>query len=131
MIAQLGSTDMRIPIAYSLAWPQRITSGASFLDLTKQADLQFFAPDLERFPCLRLGMEAAAQGGTAPTILNAANEIAVESFLKGEISFTDIPAIIAGVLAQMSCGKADTIDIIRQADEQARVTARRLTVKSC
>ena len=131
VIAQLGSTDMRIPIAYSLAWPQRITSGASFLDLTKQADLQFFAPDLERFPCLRLGMEAAAQGGTAPTILNAANEIAVESFLKGEISFTDIPAIIAGVLAQMSCGKADTIDIIRQADEQARATARRLTVKSC
>ncbi|MES3006242.1 MAG: 1-deoxy-D-xylulose-5-phosphate reductoisomerase [Pseudomonadota bacterium] len=129
VIAQLGSPDMRIPIAYSLAWPERINSGASFLDLTRQADLQFFAPDLARFPCLRLGMEVAAQGGTAPTILNAANEVAVESFLKGAISFTDIPAIIAAVLAQMSCGKADTIDIIRQADEQARAIAWRLTAK--
>ncbi len=126
VIAQLGSPDMRIPIAYSLAWPQRISSGASFLDLTRQADLQFFAPDLERFPCLRLGMEAAAKGGTAPTILNAANEVAVESFLSGKISFKDIPAIIAAVLAQMSCDNADSIDIIRQADEQARAAARRI-----
>ena len=130
VIAQLGSPDMRIPIAYSLAWPERISSGASFLDLTRQADLQFFTPDLERFPCLRLGMEAAARGGTAPTILNAANEVAVESFLSGKISFTDIPAIIAGVLAQMSCDRADTIDIIRLADEQARAAARRIITET-
>jgi 1-deoxy-D-xylulose-5-phosphate reductoisomerase len=71
-------------------------------------------------------MDAAARGGTAPTILNAANEVAVESFLSGKISFTDIPAIIAGVLAQMSCDRADTIDIIRLADEQARAAARRI-----
>ncbi len=126
VIAQLGSPDMRIPIAYSLAWPERINSGASFLDLTRQAALQFFAPDMERFPCLRLGIEAAAKGGTAPTILNAANEVAVESFLSGKISFTDIPAIIAAVLAQMSCELADSIDIIRHADKQARAVARRL-----
>ena len=130
VIAQLGSPDMRIPIAYSLAWPERINSGASFLDLTRQADLQFFAPDLERFPCLRLGMEAAAKGGTAPTILNAANEVAVESFLSGNISFKDIPAIIAAVLAQMTCDNADSIDIIRQADEQARAAARRIITET-
>lgn len=129
LIAQLGNPDMRIPIAYSLAWPERIQSGAGFLDLTKQADLQFFTPDLARFPCLRLGMEAAEQGGTAPTVLNAANEVAVASFLDGGISFTDIPVIIARVLAQMTCRKADTIDIIRQADEQARAIATTLTAR--
>lgn len=127
LIAQLGNPDMRIPIAFCLAWPERIQSGAAFLDLTKQADLQFFTPDLARFPCLRLGMEAAEQGGTAPTILNAANEVAVASFLGGGISFTDIPVIIARVLAQMTCCKANTIDIIRQADAQARAIATRLT----
>lgn len=130
VIAQLGSPDMRIPISYSLAWPERINSGASFLDLAKQPDLQFFAPDLTRFPCLRLGLEAAEQGGTAPTILNAANEIAVESFLRGGIGFTDIPVIIARVQAQMTCRKADSIDIIRQADEQARAIARELTARN-
>lgn len=130
IIAQLGSPDMRIPISYSLAWPERISSGASFLDLTRQPDLQFFAPDPDRFPCLRLALEAAQQGGTAPTILNAANEIAVESFLQGGIGFTDIPVIIARVQAQMTCRKADTIDIIRQADEQARAIARELTARN-
>ncbi len=123
MIAQMGSPDMRIPIAYSLAWPQRIESGAQALDLTQQASLQFYEPDLERFPCLRLGMEAAKLGGTAPTCLNAANEVAVESFLQGKSRFTDIPAIIAGVLEQMTCRKADTIDIIRKADTEARALA--------
>ncbi len=127
MIAQMGSPDMRIPIAYSLAWPQRIESGAQALDLTAQSSLQFYTPDLERFPCLRLGMEAAKMGGTAPTCLNAANEVAVESFLQGKSRFTDIPAIIASVLEQMTCRKADTIDIIRQADTEARVLARAIT----
>lgn len=126
VLAQMGSPDMRIPIAHCLAWPQRIASGAAFLDLTRQSALQFFTPDLERFPCLRLGMEAARAGGTAPTILNAANEVAVEAFLKGESGFTAIPAIIEQTLAQMTCRKAESVDMIRQVDEQARTLARRL-----
>ncbi len=126
VLAQMGSPDMRIPIAHCLAWPQRIASGAAFLDLTRQSALQFFTPDLERFPCLRLGMEAARAGGTAPTILNAANEVAVDAFLKGESAFTAIPAIIEQTLAQMTCRKAESVDMIRQVDEQARAFARRL-----
>lgn len=126
VLAQMGSPDMRIPIAHSLAWPRRIASGAAFLDLTRQSALQFFTPDLERFPCLRLGIEAARAGGTAPTILNAANEVAVEAFLKGESAFTAIPAIIEQTLAQMTCRKAESVDMIRQVDEQARTLARRL-----
>lgn len=129
IIAQLGHPDMRTPIAYSLAWPGRMQSGVSFLDLARQPDLQFFAPDLARFPCLRLGMEAAAAGGTAPTVLNAANEIAVAAFLEGQIGFTDIPAIIETVLAQMTCRKASTIDIIRQADERARAIAAQMATR--
>ena len=127
VIAQMGSPDMRIPIAYSLAWPERIESGAQPLDLTKQGSLEFYPPDLKRFPCLRLGMEAAKMGGTAPTSLNAANEVAVESFLQGKSRFTDIPVIIAGVLEQMTCRKADTIDIIEQADTHARDLARAIS----
>jgi 1-deoxy-D-xylulose-5-phosphate reductoisomerase len=125
-LAQLGSPDMRIPIAYSLAWPQRVASGAPMLDLTQQAALQFFTPDLERFPCLQLGFDAAAKGGTWPTVLNAANEIAVAAFLAGESRFTEIPVIIAQVLSQMTCRDAGTIDIILQADQQARSIAREL-----
>lgn len=127
VIAQMGSPDMRIPIAYSLAWPNRIESGAKSLDLTQQGGLEFYPPDLERFPCLRLGMEAAKMGGTAATCLNAANEVAVESFLQGKSRFTDIPAIIAGVLEQMTCRKADTIDIIQHADLEARALAREIS----
>lgn len=129
VLAQMGSHDMRVPIAYSLAWPNRIASGAAYLDLTKQSALEFFTPNLERFPCLRLGIEAARMGGTAPTILNAANEVAVESFLQGKSRFTAIPAIIAGVLEQITCGQADTLDIIRHADLCARELARELSDK--
>jgi len=126
ILAQMGSPDMRIPIAHCLAWPQRIASGAAYLDLTRQSALHFFNPDLGRFPCLRLGIEAARAGGTAPTVLNAANEVAVEAFLKGDSSFTAIPAIIEQTLAQMTCRKAESVDMIRQVDEQARILARRL-----
>jgi 1-deoxy-D-xylulose-5-phosphate reductoisomerase len=126
ILAQMGSPDMRIPIAHCLAWPQRIASGAAYLDLTRQGALHFFNPDLGRFPCLRLGIEAARAGGTAPTVLNAANEVAVEAFLKGDSSFTAIPAIIEQTLAQMTCRKAESVDMIRQVDEQARILARRL-----
>ena len=127
VLAQMGSPDMRVPIAYSLAWPNRIASGAAYLDLTKQSALEFFTPDLERFPCLRLGMEAAKMGGTAPTILNAANEVAVESFLQGKSRVTAIPAIIAGVVEQITCGKADTLDFSRQAEHSARELAQQIS----
>jgi 1-deoxy-D-xylulose-5-phosphate reductoisomerase len=123
VLAQLGSPDMRVPIAHALAWPQRIESGADFLSLVKSPDLQFLAPDLTRFPCLELGMEAARQGGFAPTCLNAANEIAVAAFLDGQIRFTDIPRIISGTLAQITCRQPVSIAMIQQLDAEARAVA--------
>ena len=123
VIAQLGAADMRVPISYGLAWPARAPSGADFLDLVSSGDLQFYKPDLSRFPCLELGMQAAEQGGTMPAILNAANEVAVDSFLKGLISFTDIPVIIARVMAQIACSRAESLDTIRSADLEARTLA--------
>ncbi|MDT8428651.1 MAG: 1-deoxy-D-xylulose-5-phosphate reductoisomerase [Pseudomonadales bacterium] len=123
LLAQMGTPDMRIPIAYGLAWPQRMESGAEQLDLTKMQNLQFQHPDLERFPCLALGMQAAATGGTMPAILNAANEMAVAAFLEEQISFTDIPVIIAATMSQMTCGRAESLAIIRDADSQARTLA--------
>jgi 1-deoxy-D-xylulose-5-phosphate reductoisomerase len=130
VIAQMGSPDMRIPISYGLAWPERVESGAAKLDLVKQMDLQFYGPDIKKFPCLQLGFEAARVGGTAPTILNAANEIAVESFLAGTSRFLDIPVIIAAVQGQMTCRSAESIDIIREADCQARMLAREFIARS-
>ena len=123
VIAQLGSPDMRIPIAYSLAWPERISSGASFLDLTRQADLQFFTPDLERFPCLRLGMEAAARGGTAPTILNAANEVGVDAFLNGRIRFDQIHHLNLEALSTCLPSAPVNLEDVLGIDQQARHTA--------
>lgn len=123
VLAQLGSPDMRVPIAHALAWPERMDSGASFLDLVKSPDLQFMAPDLERFPALALGMQAAAQGGYAPCILNAANEIAVAAFLEGTLRFTDIPGVISGTLAQITCSQPLSIAMIQTVDLQARAVA--------
>jgi 1-deoxy-D-xylulose-5-phosphate reductoisomerase len=127
VLAQLGSPDMRVPIAHALAWPQRMDSGASFLDLVKSPDLQFMTPDLERFPALALGMEAAAQGGYAPCILNAANEIAVAAFLDGQIRFTEIPGVISGTLAQITCREPLSIAMIQSVDQHARAVASELT----
>src|SRR5690606_26434907 len=88
VLAQLGNPDMRTPIAHALAWPERIASGVEPLDLVGLARLDFEAPDLERFPCLRLAQQAAASGGDFPAALNAANEVAVAAFLAGQIAFT-------------------------------------------
>lgn len=123
VLAQLGSPDMRVPIAHALAWPARMESGASFLDLVKSADLQFMAPDLERFPALALGMAAASEGGYAPCVLNAANEIAVAAFLDGHIRFTDIPRVISGTLAQITCREPLSIAMIQAVDTKARAFA--------
>lgn len=129
VLAQMANPDMRIPIAYGLAWPQRIKSGAATLDLVAESTLEFQKPDLDRFPCLRLGMEAAAARGTAPAILNAANEVAVEAFLAKEISFSQIPLIIEAVKSQIPCEAAPSLAIIRELDRQARILSKELILK--
>jgi len=106
VLAQLGSPDMRTPIAYALAWPERLGSGVEFLDLIRAARLEFCAPDLERFRCLALAQAAARAGGLQPAILNAANEIAVQAFLERRLNFLDIAGVSEAVLARMTGGPA-------------------------
>ena len=120
VLAQLGNPDMRTPIAHALAWPERIDSGVSALDLLRIGQLEFQAPDDARFPCLHLAREAAEAGGTAPAMLNAANEVAVEAFLGRRIRFTEIASIIADVLEQEAVGAAGCLDDVLMADQQAR-----------
>jgi len=128
VIAQLGNPDMRTPIAHALAWPDRIDSGVSSLDLISGGSLEFFAPDYQRFPCLRLAMEAVAQGGTAQITLNAANEVAVAAFLDHKIAFTQIPAVIEAVLEKASNVEPSDINVVKQADYEARELANRFLV---
>ncbi|MDR0735319.1 MAG: 1-deoxy-D-xylulose-5-phosphate reductoisomerase [Zoogloeaceae bacterium] len=120
MLAQLGNPDMRVPIAHALAWPERVTSGVSGLDLFQAARLDFFPPDTARFPCPGLAYAALAAGGTAPAILNAANEVAVAAFLERRIAFSDIFRCIDAVLNAMSAMPADTLEAIQSADATAR-----------
>ncbi|MBU3606315.1 1-deoxy-D-xylulose-5-phosphate reductoisomerase [Polynucleobacter sp. MWH-Creno-3A4] len=124
VIAQLGQPDMRTPIAYGLAWPDRIDAGVAPLSLTQLASLSFAEPDLERFPCLALAFEAAKAGGTAATVLNAANEIAVAAFLDEGLPYLQIPAIVEKVLHAIPAVNADSIELILDIDEQARAVAR-------
>ncbi len=124
VLAQLGNPDMRTPIAHAMAWPQRMTSGVKRLDLFDVARLDFELPDTERFPCLRLAYEAAAEGGTAPAILNASNEIAVEEFLAGRMTFTAIPVVVEHTLNKLAAIPAESLDIVLDADLAARETAR-------
>ncbi|MEQ8662959.1 MAG: 1-deoxy-D-xylulose-5-phosphate reductoisomerase [Gammaproteobacteria bacterium] len=109
VLAQLGNPDMRTPIAYSLAWPERCASGVDALDLFRVRQLDFEEPDYDRFPCLRLAKDAMAVGGTAPAILNAANEVAVAAFLDATIGFTDIPRLVEHALARVSVHAADDL----------------------
>ena len=120
MLAQLGNPDMRTPIAHALGWPRRMASGVESLDIVRAGRLDFEAPDLERFPCLRLAREAAEAGGTAPAILNAANEVAVGAFLERRLAFVEIPRIIGEVLARHSVRTADSLEEVLIADEWAR-----------
>ncbi|MCF7987738.1 MAG: 1-deoxy-D-xylulose-5-phosphate reductoisomerase [Methylovulum sp.] len=124
VLAQMGTPDMRIPIAYSLAWPERFESGAQALDIFKVARMDFEAPDLERFPCLRLAYEAIHAGGIMPTVLNAANEIAVQAFLDGDLRFTDIATVIAHCMQTMTSQPADSLETILTADNQTRDLAK-------
>lgn len=123
VLAQMGNPDMRTPIAHALAWPERIESGVPSLNLFEVARLDFEAPDLQRFPCLRLAMEAIDAGGTAPAILNAANEIAVEAFLQERIRFTTIPELIEATLGRMTIAATDSLETIFAADAAAREMA--------
>jgi len=124
VLAQLGSPDMRIPISHALAWPDRIESGADSLDLMSVGSLQFEEPDIGRFPCLRLASEAWQAGGTAPAILNAANEVAVAAFLDGAVGFNAIPGIIERTLASCEVHAATSIEAILEDDARAREWAR-------
>jgi 1-deoxy-D-xylulose-5-phosphate reductoisomerase len=126
MLAQLGSPDMRTPIAHALGWPDRIDSGVQFLDLARAGVLQFEPPDTGRFPCLALARQAAAAGGLAPAILNAANEVAVAAFLEGHLNFSGIPTVIDSVMNAVPAGEAKDLESVLAADTAARGAALRL-----
>jgi 1-deoxy-D-xylulose-5-phosphate reductoisomerase len=123
MISQLSNPDMRVPIAHALAWPERIASGAQPLDLASIRHLSFEKPDLARFPCLSLAYAALRRGGTAPAVLNAANEVAVEAFLAGRLPFTGIPGVIADTLDSVPARAADDLAAVMAADAHARSAA--------
>ncbi len=129
VLAQLGNPDMRTPIAHALAWPERIDAGVRRLDLFELARFDFERPDTERFPCLRLAYDAARAGGTAPTVLNAANEVAVQAFLDRRIGFTDIPRVIEQTRAQLPVGQDMQLEAILAADDSARRLADRRVVE--
>src|SRR5690349_7691484 len=120
VIAQLGNPDMRTPIAFALGFPERIAAGVEPLDLARIGALHFECPDLQRFPCLRLAYEALAAGGTAPTVLNAANEVAVSSFLSGTLRYQEIPALIESVLSDSPNRPVRDIEDVLAADRNAR-----------
>ena len=123
VLAQLGAPDMRLPIQYALTWPERRPGPAKPLDLLSCPPLTFAPPDLETFPCLRLALEAAGRGGTATAVLNGANEVAVEHFLKGEISFLDIPVLVERALERVPVVSDPGLEDILEADRAAREAA--------
>ena len=125
VLAQLGQPDMRTPIAHAMAWPTRIDSGVERLNLVDVARLEFETPDLQRFPCLRLAEVAAREGGTAPAILNAANEVAVAEFLENKLEFIEIARLVEEVMADIPSQAANDLDAILQADRESREQARR------
>ena len=124
VLAQLGAPDMRTPIAYALAWPERISSGVEFLDLLKAGRLDFRAPDPEKFRCLALAQAAARAGGSHPVLLNAANEVAVEAFLERRLNFPGIAAVIEAVVQRGTGGVIGGLEDVLAADAEGRVHAR-------
>ena len=123
VLAQLGNPDMRTPIAYAMSWPERIDAGVEPLDLFKIGRLDFYEPDFERFRCLQLAYDVLHAGGTAPAILNAANEIAVAAFLEGALPFLGIPRLNEAVLQTVPVGEADSLEEVCAADAAARALA--------
>lgn len=125
-LAQLGTPDMRIPISYALAWPQRIETQCERLDLLAVSQMTFLAPDLKQFPCLALAYEAMRLGQGATTVLNASNEVAVNAFLNGRIHFTQIPEIVGEILQRYPDLPADALEAVFEADAKAREAATQL-----
>ena len=123
VLAQLGNPDMRTPIAQALAHPERVDAGVASLDLAALASLTFAAPDLDRFPCLALAFGALERGGSAPIVLNAANEIAVEAFLGGRARFCEIADVCAKTLDRIAATPVDSLDDALAIDAQARRAA--------
>ena len=122
-LAHLGYPDMRVPIAHALGWPTRIESGVAILDISEFSGLDFFKPDFEKFPCLQLALDALVAGGTAPVIMNAANEVAVEAFLSGKIRFTDIYAVVQHMLNDLEPVKLESVELVMDVDQQTRTEA--------
>jgi len=121
VLAQLGNPDMRTPIAHALAWPQRIESGVAHLDLFEIARLDFEKPDMRAFPCLAIARAAAQAGGDAATILNAANEVAVQAFLDQRIGFTQIAAVVKETLNRQAVSEPESLEAVQESDNQARL----------
>lgn len=130
VIAQMGRPDMRTPIAHALAWPERIESGVQPLDFMQVSGLHFEQPDTERFPLLRLAFEAQREGGTAPAVLNAANEIAVDAFLSGDVAFLQLNQVVEETLNRVKISPASDLGTIIESDKTARTTARHI-VAAC
>jgi 1-deoxy-D-xylulose-5-phosphate reductoisomerase len=130
VLAQMGKPDMRTPIANALAWPQRITSGVEPLDLLRVGQLDFEIVDENRFPCLRLAREAFKQGGTSMAILNAANEVAVESFLNHQIKFTEIAKLVEATLLHIDSNRSELLEVILEDDARARSYVKQQLVQS-
>jgi 1-deoxy-D-xylulose-5-phosphate reductoisomerase len=126
VLAQLGNPDMRTPIAHALAYPERIDSGVDAIDLARIGQLEFRQPDRVRFPCLQLAFDALQVGGSAPAVLNAANEIAVQAFLDNQISFSKISTLIAETLSRVPAASVDTLESLLAQDSKARDQARAL-----
>jgi 1-deoxy-D-xylulose-5-phosphate reductoisomerase len=131
VLAQLGSPDMRIPIAYALAWPERMPTPAQRLDLASIGRLDFEAPDLQRFPALKLAREALEAGGAAPVVLNAANEIAVAGFLAGEINFPDIVSLVQEALISSNYDAPNSIGDVLEIDRVTRQRVRGMMKVNC
>jgi 1-deoxy-D-xylulose-5-phosphate reductoisomerase len=131
VLAQLGAPDMRVPIAYALAWPERIATPAEHLDLAAIGRLEFELPDMIRFPALKLARAAVEQGGAAPTVLNAANEVAVANFLDGALRFPDITRLVEESLADADFEAPRSIGDVLEIDAATRVRAEALTKASC
>lgn len=130
VLAQMGNPDMRTPIAAALTWPERVESGVARLDLPGMAQLHFEAPDFDRFPALGQAYRALERGGTAPAILNAANEVAVAAFLDGRLDFPGISRVIAATLERSRPVAADSLDTVRAADDEARRLAEAVLTES-
>jgi len=126
MIAQMGTTDMRLPIQYAFSYPDRWDAPVPFLDLTRAGTLEFHEPAWDDFPCLRLAYRALEAERSLPIVMNAANEVAVASFLEGRLGFTDIPRVIAASMDAHVPAPAGTLQAVRRIDEAARAHAEEL-----